>query len=77
MSLGFCYLAELSSPSFLSDLSDSIIGAGARLQNPWNGKITEIDDEGDQVETTLSDLGPAELLQSCARLLKKATNPRR
>lgn len=57
MSLGFCYLAEVpDSGPLLSDLERSISVTGAQLANPWNGKITRIDDEGEQTEITRGDL---------------------
>ena len=63
MSKGICFLAEEHPGAFPAhELIESFAGVGIYLANPWNGLITELNDEGDQA--VVSELELETSLQS-------------
>ena len=67
MSRGFCYLAERSGFGFpLAELESSLTKIRIWLNNPSNGRITELSDEGDQIEVTRAELNESLRCKSVA-----------
>ncbi len=56
MSNGFCYFAERSPGFSLSELAASLRTIGVQLRNSNTGLLTALNDEGDQVAVTETEL---------------------
>jgi hypothetical protein len=64
MKLGFCYIAERSEPArTLRRVVEAFGRLGVRLVNPYTGRITELSDDGDQVDISEAKLVEAACLR--------------